>query len=155
MSSDRPLATRDEVDEAVRQIRAYPKQGRQSLQHLPGRALYGASQIKELGDELDWADTRLRKARQFADPVEGYSRDRLNELCRLLREHRLVFGLSHVGVPVTVPWPQRGQIQRLCVETSGFSLQVGRGRGTRLRPTWLPPLTSLRSWAAPRTGSLT
>jgi hypothetical protein len=116
MPGERSQASEEDVTEAIREIRAYHDQGRQSLRELPERGKHGARAIDEQAERLGWNPTRLRKARQFARAGEGYSRDRLNELCRLLREHRPVFGTAHVGLLVTVPWPEREEIQRKCVE---------------------------------------
>lgn len=116
MNDDRPPATADEVATAIWEIRAYHDQGRQSLRDLPSRGKHGARTIDEQAERLGWNSTRLRKARQFAHREEGYSRKRLNELCRLLRAHSPVFGISHVGLLVTVPWPEREAPQRACVE---------------------------------------
>lgn len=76
-----------------------------------------------------WAGspTKLRKARQFAHRAEGHSRERLDALCRLLREHRPIFGIAHVGLLVTVvPWPEREAIQKECIEGnwSTYELQA-------------------------------
>lgn len=135
MSEDRAPATSEEVADAIRAIRAYHDQGRQSLRELPQRGKHGARAIDEQAERLGWNPTRLRKARQFAHREEGYSRDRLNELCRLLREHRPVFGISHVGLLVTVPWPEREAIQRECLEgnwsTYELQAEIKRRYGTR------------------------
>jgi hypothetical protein len=116
MSESRPRATRKEVAEAVRQIKAYYERGTQSLEELPERGRYGARAIAAQAERLGWAETKLRKARQFADPVLGYSRDQLHELFSLLREHRPVFGVCHVGVLVSAPWAEgRAELQRRCI----------------------------------------
>lgn len=126
MSEDRASAKPEEVAAAIWAIRAYHDQGRQSLRELPRRGKHGSRAIDEQAERLGWNVTRLRKARQFAHPEEGYSKERLNELCRLLREHRPEFGVSHVGLLVTVPWPERDEIQRECVEGnwSTYDLQA-------------------------------
>jgi hypothetical protein len=97
MRSERPLASGEEVSQAVREIRAYHDQGRQSLKELPLRGPHGAGAIDAQAEELGWNATKLRKARQFAHRQDGYTRKQLDELCRLLREHRPRFGTSHVG----------------------------------------------------------
>jgi hypothetical protein len=56
----------------------------------------------------------VRKALQFARRGYGYSARQLDRLCALLRKHRPVFGVSHVGILVTAPWPQRAELQQLC-----------------------------------------
>jgi hypothetical protein len=116
MSESRPRATREEVAEAVRQIKAYYAHGTQSLEELPGRGGYRDRAIAAQAKRLGWAETKLRKARQFADPVQGYSRGRLKELFSLLREHRPVFGVCHVGVLVSASWAAgRAGLQRRCI----------------------------------------
>ena len=68
--------------------------------------------LKRLGKTETW----LRKARQFADSDSGYSQEHLRRLFRLLREHRPVFGVSHVGILVTVSWADgREEPQRLSI----------------------------------------
>ncbi|MFO0881820.1 MAG: hypothetical protein U0840_31425 [Gemmataceae bacterium] len=135
MSSERPTASPEVVSQAIRDIRAYHDQGRQSLRDLPQRGEYGGGAIDGQAERLGWNPTRLRKARQFAHPEEGYSRDRLNELCRLLREHRPVFGVTHVALLVSVPWSQREELQRECVEgnwsTQELQTEIKRRFGSR------------------------
>src|SRR4051812_46317451 len=108
MRSDRPQASKDEVAEAIQALRECHGQGRQSLRELPERGKHGTRAIDPQAERLGWNVTRLRKARQFAHREEGYSREQLNELCQLLKEHLPVFGIAHVGLLVTVPWPKRG-----------------------------------------------
>jgi len=135
MQSGRPQVSREDVAQAIKEIRTYHDQGRQSLRELPQRGKHGARAIDEQAERLGWNSTRLRKARQFAHSEEGYSRERLNELCRLLREHRPVFGVSHVGLLVTVPWPEREELQRECAErnwsTSELQAEIKRRYGSR------------------------
>jgi hypothetical protein len=134
-SSERPKASREEAGKAIQEIKAYHEQGRRSLRELPRRGEHGARAIDEQADKLGWNPTRLRKARQFAHNSEGYSRDRLAELCNLIRDHRPVFGVSHVGLLVTVPWPQRERIQKECVEgnwsTAELQAEIKRQYGAR------------------------
>jgi hypothetical protein len=116
MAESRPRASRDEVAQSVREIREYHRQGRDSLRELPKRGGYGQRALDEQAGRLGWNVMRLRKARQFAGPESGYSRKRLNELVRLLREHRPVFGVSHVGILVSASWAEgRARLQRRCI----------------------------------------
>lgn len=135
MASERPQASLEEVTQAIREIRTYHEQGRRSLRELPERGKHGARAIDEQAERLGWNPTRLRKARQFAHPKTGYSRERLNELCGLLREHRPVFGTSHVGLLVTVPWPERETLQHGCVKgnwsTAELQAEIKRRYGSR------------------------
>jgi hypothetical protein len=135
MPSERLQASREEVAEAIPEIRAYHDQGRESLREMPQRGKHGARAIDEQVERLGWNVTRLRKARQFAHRTEGYSRERLNELCRLLREHRPDFGTSHVGLLVTVSWPQRERLQKEGIEgnwsTAELQAEIKKRFGSR------------------------
>jgi hypothetical protein len=134
MSESRPRASRDQVERSIREIREYHRQGRASLRELPERGRFGQRALDEQAERRGWNVTRLRKARQFAHADEGYSRERLNELFRLLREHRPVFGVSHVGVLVTAPWPARAEFQRLCIEQNWSKAELETAIKARLGP---------------------
>lgn len=111
MASQRPLATLEETNRAIKKIRAYYDCGWESLQQpdIP---------IKKQAAELDWDITKLGKARQFAKLETGYSEIQLHELFDLLLEYRPVFGISHIGLLVTVSWPEREQLQSECIENN-------------------------------------
>src|SRR5947209_6099192 len=114
MSESRPRASRDEVEQAIRDIRAYYQQGREILRQVPARGGYHRGEIVDLARRLGWNETKVRKARQFASQ---YTREQLADLCRLLREHRPHFGTAHIGIVVTVPDArQRAALQRWCIE---------------------------------------
>jgi hypothetical protein len=135
MTGSRPRATRAEVAEAIRQIKAYHAQGKQSLKELPERGRYGDRAIATQAKQRGWTETKLRKARQFASPEAGYSKDRLNELFRLLREHRPVFGVSHVGILVTASWSEgRAKLQRRCILENWSKDQLEAKVKARLGP---------------------
>jgi hypothetical protein len=113
MSNKRPLASKAEVKQKIKDIRDYHDQGRESLD-LPSEVT-----IRQQAQALKWSETKLRKARQFAHPKLGYSEDRLDELCDLVLEHRPVFGTAHIGQLVTVSdWDDREELQRDCVENN-------------------------------------
>lgn len=116
MPLPRPRATREQIDAAIRDIRKYHHQGRESLRDLPPRGAYAQRDVEEQAKRVGWNATRLRKSRQFASPDQGYTQSQLNELCRLLREHRPLFGIAHIGIMVTAPWPERTDLQRQCIE---------------------------------------
>jgi hypothetical protein len=118
MASDRPKASREDADQAIRAIRDYHKEGRKSLREQPERGRHGAKQIEAEAERLGWNPTKLRDARMFAHPVEGYSRERLDELFQLLREHRPVFGVTHAAHLASVPLARREEIQRRCIESN-------------------------------------
>jgi hypothetical protein len=132
MASDRPKASREDVDQAIREIRAYHAQGRKSLREQPERGSWGAGEINAQAKKLGWNPDKLRSARQFADPENGYSGERLDELFRLLREHRPVFGVSHAGRLASVPMPLREEIQRECVEGNWSVAELGKAIKKRL-----------------------
>jgi hypothetical protein len=135
MSENRPRASRDEVERSIREIREYHRQGRASLRELPERGRYGQRALDEQAERLGWNVTRLRKARQFADPAAGYSREQLNELFRLLRAHRPVFGTAHAGVLVTASWAEgRAELQRLCLEGNWSKAELEAHVKARLGP---------------------
>src|SRR5262245_56865145 len=134
MSDNRPRASRDEVEQSIREIREYHRQGRASLREVPERGRFGQRALDEQAERLAWNLTRLRKARQFARADEGYSREQLTELFRLQREHRPVFGVSHVGVLVTAPWPVRAEFQRLCIESNWSKGELETAIKARLGP---------------------
>jgi hypothetical protein len=150
MSESRPRATRDDVEEAIREIRAYYQHGRAILRQVPARGGYHRGEIVDLARRLGWNETKARKARQFAGQ---YTREQLADLCRLLREHRPHFGPAHVGVLVTVPDArQRADLQRWCIEhdisKAELELEVkkrfGRRRfGGRRRQVAQDPLHAL------------
>lgn len=65
---------------------------------------------------LSCTAAKLGKARQFADPKTGFSKDEVYELCDRLLEHLPVFGTSHIGQLVTVASPRREELQNDCIE---------------------------------------
>src|SRR5262245_34160583 len=142
MGTTRPRATRDEVNRAIREIEAYHRHGRQSLKEMPRRGRYGegdiAGQVKRLREKepgTHWSHTRIRKARQFADPEGGYSRRQLDHLYRLLRKHLPVFGVSHVGILVTLGWAEgRAELQRRCVVSNWSKAELEAAVMRRLGP---------------------
>jgi hypothetical protein len=114
MAEDRPRASRTEVDESVRALRAYYEAGRTSLREVPARAANAVEAIREQAARRGWADTKLRKARQFANL---FTREELNELCRAVRQHRAHFGTASLGIIVTIPDArQRRDLLRRCLK---------------------------------------
>jgi hypothetical protein len=141
----RPQATPEQVRAAITEIRAYHGHGCKSLQALPRRGGGGyakqlikaeAERLRQEDPATGWNATRLRKARQFADEEEGYSQKRLTELCQALRKGRPVFGVSQVGILVTLSWAEgREDLQRECIESNWskaeLELEVWRRVGPR------------------------
>lgn len=100
MKNERPRASSTDLDDAIREIRDFHAKGRESIRLLPGRGGFGVGEIEEQALRLGWTGTKLRKARRFATQYPGRE---LDELCRLVREHRAIFRTAHVGVLVTAP----------------------------------------------------
>jgi len=101
MKNERPRATNPDIDTAIREIRDFHAKGRESIRLLPGRGEFGGGVIEEQALPLAWSGTKLRKARRFA--TQYPRKEDLDELCRLVREHKAIFGIAHVGVLVTAP----------------------------------------------------
>jgi hypothetical protein len=101
---------------AIRAIRAYYHQGQLCLAETPSSGNYGTRFLEERCKQLGraWNVTKLGKARQFADQ---YSPKDLRSLIRLLRKHHPVFGITHVGILLTVSKVRvRTKLQRWCIE---------------------------------------
>src|SRR3954447_12438982 len=88
-----------EVKKAIRKIRDFYAERKESLKKTPGRGRSGKKEIERQANRLRWSHTKLREARQFARKEQegggkkttvGYSRVQLNELCRLLKTHKPV-----------------------------------------------------------------
>jgi hypothetical protein len=108
--------TSGQAEAAIRAIRAYYRQGQLCLAETPRSGNYGIGFVDKRCGRLgpSWNPTKLRKARQFADQ---YSQKDLRSLIRLLRQHHPVFGISHVGILLTVPAARlRTKLQRWCIE---------------------------------------
>jgi hypothetical protein len=117
MPEPRPRASREEVEQAIREIREYHAVGRRSLDLVPEKGGHGRGEIPAQAADLGWNETKLRKARQFAHPETGYSPEDLAQLFRQLRQHRPVFGTAMIGLLVTVPKKRaRAELQRRAIE---------------------------------------
>jgi hypothetical protein len=102
----------DKVQAAIQNLRDFYDTGRESLRKRPGRAKYGAGENKEEAAELGMNPDTLGKARQFADPDEGYTPKELSALCRLIKQVQSgqkagtsVFTVRHVICLLSV-WPK-------------------------------------------------
>jgi hypothetical protein len=136
MSENRPRASHVEVEQHIREIRAYHQHGRDSLRELPERGAYGGRAIAEQAERLGWTETKLRKARQFA---LMFTEKQLEHLCGLVQRRLAHFGPTHVGIAVTVPDArERKEMIRSCIlnDWSKTHLEAevkGRRRPTPLR----------------------
>jgi hypothetical protein len=82
----------------------------------------------------------VRKARQFADPVNGYTVKELDALCRSIRKHQsapagAIFGRTHVIRILSVPKKQRWEVQKMAIEngwsTSKLEAHIATQFGSR------------------------
>ena len=115
-TSSEPVSAKT-IDAAIRAIRDYHAIGRRSIAKTPGKSAYGDGKIAAEAKRFLRSETFLRKARQFAAAKTGYSPERLEHLFRLLRRHRPSFGISHIGILVTLSWADgRADLQRRAIQ---------------------------------------
>jgi len=126
--SKRPLASQAEVKSKINEIRAFHALGRKSF-NLPVD-----TSIRAMAKRLGCKAGSLGKARQFAHPKTGYSRGQLAQLCSLLKHHRPVFGVTHIEQLVTVPEPEREELQHLCIEKNLSVRQLKLARKNQAAP---------------------
>jgi hypothetical protein len=131
------------VAEAVRKIRAFYTLGRAIPRKQPHRDAYNQRVVEAEAERLGTNTDYVRKARQFADPIEGYTPQELNELCRLIKavqltqdDRKAVFGTSHLLRLLTVrPRRRRAALQRRAIEggwsVSELKLHIAKSFGTR------------------------
>jgi hypothetical protein len=102
------------VEAAITEITEYHEQGQEACK-LPtgGPGSRQVKTIKDLARKVDWNDSTLSKAWQFA---RVYRDSGLGALCRSLRRHRPHFGTAHFGILVSVPDRRtRNELQRGCI----------------------------------------
>lgn len=98
---------------AIQEIEDFHKLGTP----LTNERAYGERRIANLADDLGINEDTLRKARAFADKLDGYSRQDLRELIKYLKTHQYrnpkwKFGRTHIIRLISVPKVQ-GQRDRL------------------------------------------
>lgn len=102
--------SKSEVMSARDRVTRFYEVGRASLKRNPGRMHYGAAETEArifgLSAEL------LRKARQFADPVRGYSLNELRAVLRLSQKTGFALGTTHIIRWLTIPKQRRARIER-------------------------------------------
>jgi len=100
-------ATPSEVSKQIVRLKQYHQQGCESIASK-------ASHVKQ-AKTLGWAITKLDKARWFA---QEYSEEALEALFASLQEHRPDFGVTHVGLLVTLrghDQSARDELQVKCI----------------------------------------
>jgi len=133
----------EKVEAAITKIRAFHELG----QHLPPRQghrdVYGRGIIDGEAERLHVSPDTLRKARVFADRVEGYTRKELNELCRLIQkvqpgqdEALAILERSHLVRLLSVRSKvKRAALQEECIRsgwsTAELDTEIAKRFGTR------------------------
>lgn len=118
---------RQQINESIQQIREFYALGCRSLKARPLKAKYREREIDTEAERIGINPDTLRKARQFADPEQGYTRSELADLCRELRripgdEREAAIARSHVIRLLTVKNKrQRRALQRRAI-AAGWSL---------------------------------
>jgi hypothetical protein len=123
-----PQDRKSAVAAAVRSIREFHRAGRSLPKKAPHKDAYDSGRMdaeaKRLGVNVDTA----RKARQFADAKSGYSKNEVDDLCRLISavqtdqgDDRSVFTRTHLIRLLTVPKRWRAGLQATVIE-KGWSV---------------------------------
>ena len=108
---------RQQVAAAVKAIRAFHALGRSLPPAASPKEAYGRRLIADEAERRGVNPDTARKARQFADPVAGYTTAELNEVCRLIKAVQAeqaegaVFRRTHLIRVLTVPKPDRPAFQ--------------------------------------------
>jgi hypothetical protein len=103
-------------DQAVERMRRWHRLGSRSLERRPADTSSHAGAVEEDAARLKVSVAKLRKLRQFADPVNGYDEVRLERLIALCRAKRHVPGITALLRLVSVPaGVHRDRLQRRLV----------------------------------------
>lgn len=79
------MSRRERINEAIREIRDFYDLGRQvEPKRHPGES-YGQRLAEYDAQKRGTTADNIRKAREFADPDQGYTPKELSELCKLIR----------------------------------------------------------------------
>lgn len=117
---------RDMVRDAIRDIRKFYTMGRRLPRKQPHRDTYGKGEMAAAAKDRGENEDTIRKARQFADPELGYSRDELNDLCRMIEQIQStqdgswsIFTRTHVIRLLSVhPKRSRAALQKQAIENA-------------------------------------
>jgi hypothetical protein len=143
---------RELVEEAIERIRDFHKIGLDLGPKRQHRDVYGKGIIDKMAKKKSGenADT-LRKARQFADPIDGYTPAELSELCKYIANEqpgqddgKQIFRRTHILRLVSVrPKKLRKRMERRAIKEewstaeleTAISLECGtrKGGGRRRR----------------------
>lgn len=105
--------TPSEVQAALRRVRKFYDLGCKSLERSPGRMQYGM--MRDEASHFGLSEELLRKARQFADPEQGYTKDELRVIFAKCSKAGFPLGTTHVIRWLTIPKRRRARIERLTI----------------------------------------
>lgn len=116
---------RQQVAATVKAIRAFHELGRSLPAKQSHKDGYGQGTVTVEAEKHHLNPDTVRKARQFADPVSGYTAAEVNALCRSIREVQeeqdgAIFGRTHLIRLLSVPKKQRAKVQAAAIE-NGWS----------------------------------
>lgn len=111
---------RAQVASAVKAIRAFHELGRTLPAKAPHKDGYGHGTVATEAEKHDLNPDTIRKARQFADPVSGYTVAEVNALCRSIRDVQTdqggpIFGRTHLIRLLSVPKKEREKVQQSAI----------------------------------------
>src|SRR5438105_3722029 len=120
------------VKAAVEKIREFYALGQEIPPKLAHKQTYDQGVIKAEAQRRHINEDTIRKARQFADSVEGYSPEELEELCSLIEgvqpgqdEGKAIFGKTHLIRLLSVrPKRRRAVLQRLAIKKGWSSAEL-------------------------------
>jgi hypothetical protein len=114
--------TREKVKTAVASIKALHKLGQALPKKTNHKDTYDKGTVDAAAKKHNVNSDTVRKARQFADPANGYDQAELKELCELIRtiqdkqdDKWPVFGHTHIIRMQSVPKKDRPDLQRKAI----------------------------------------
>lgn len=134
---------RKQVQAAIESIREFYEIGSKLPSRETHADVYGKGIIDAEAKRIGLNPDTLRKARHFADPVKGYTREELDDLCQLIDqvqsdqdEQSAVFGRTHLIRLLSVkPKHRRAAIQRKAIQKkwsfAELEREIARCFGTR------------------------
>ena len=134
---------RERVATAVKKIRAFYALGRKIPPKQRHKDAYNHGVIRREAERRGVNEDTVRKARQFADPAEGYTPQELEELCGVVERVQpeqddglAIFGKTHVIRLLSVrPRRKRTGLQKQAIEggwsTAELEAEIARRFGTR------------------------
>jgi hypothetical protein len=130
------------VSAAVKAIRDFYALGRSLPKKQPHKHAYDQGTIDAEARKRGISPDTVRKARQFADPVAGYTPGEVNELCRLITavqfrqgDDYAVFGRTHLIRLLSVKKHLRAGLQETAIRdgwsTGELEAQISARYGSR------------------------